>query len=236
MAYAVNIANFQGPLDLLLQLVEQRALEITTLSLVEVTDPFVTHVRANEGKIPPEELADFLLLAARLIYLKSKAILPGFGEEAFDEGPDVENQLRTYKQFVLAARMLGEMAKQGPHSFGRDMRSVTLPDGVFVPPAGLAGETLAASYRRVCARLEPVLRLPQAAIMCAISIEEKIDELIARVKRAVKTSFHHVLRESADRGEMVVSFLALLELIKQRIVRVKQEDLFEDIEMEHAAT
>ncbi len=236
MAYAVHVANFQGPLDLLLQLVEQRELEIITLSLVEVTDPFVAHVRANEGKIPPEELADFLLLAARLIYLKSKAILPVLSEEAMDDGPDVESQLRLYRQYAQAARLLGEIAAHGPRSFGRGAHALTLSQSGFFPPKELTGEMLAVSYRHVCARLEPILHLPQAAVLRTISIEEKIDELIKRIRRTAKMSFHLLLRESADRGEMVVSFLALLELIKQRILRVRQKNVFEDIELEHVAS
>ena len=76
MAYEVHIASFEGPLDLLLQLVEAQKLEITEISLVQVTDPFLAHLREAEGTLSPQELADFLLVAAKLVYLKSKALLP----------------------------------------------------------------------------------------------------------------------------------------------------------------
>jgi segregation and condensation protein A len=231
MAYNVKIEAFEGPLDLLLQLVEKNELEITNVSILAVTDPYVQHVREQQGKIPPEELADFLVLAAKLVYLKSKALLPDLYDPLLDEGPDLETQLRMYKQFVEAANRFGELTKSGIRSFGR-LKPVKIQAEGFFPPSNATPETLRELYERIIRRLEPIMQLPKAAIERAMSIEEKIEQLTHRVKKLMRVSFHRFLAESGTRSEMIVSFLALLELIKQRIVIVKQRELFEDIHLE----
>jgi segregation and condensation protein A len=232
MSYAVHIEHFDGPLDLLLQLVESEKMEITNVSLLQVTEPFVAHVREHQGTIPPEELADFLVIAAKLVYLKSRALLPSLTDPALEEGPDLETQLRMYKAFAEAAKRLGEMAKLGVSSYSRAKRPMHEIVAGFVPPIGVSTDLLRELYQRIIRRLEPVTALPKAALERALSLEEKIRELTDRVRQALRLSFHRVLAEAGDRAEMVVSFLALLELMKQRLVKVKQSDLFEEIHLE----
>ena len=232
MIYSVKIAEFEGPLDVLLQLVESQAREITTISLMEVTEPFVEYVRENQGKIHPEILADFLMVAARLVYLKSKALLPGFTDPDLEEGPDLETQLKMYKAFVEAAARIGAMASAGPRSFSRLQRPVKERSPEFVPPTGVTSSVLRELYVQLTRRLEPLIRLPQAAIQRVISIEEKIAQLHAHVRNKLKVSFHAFLAESANRAEIVVAFLALLELIKLKHVQINQADTFAEISIE----
>lgn len=230
MAYEVRIEKFEGPLDLLLQLVEKQEMEITNISLVAVTEPFVRHVRENQGKIAPEDLADFLVVAAKLVYLKSKALLPDLSED-LDEGPDLETQLRMYKAFADAAKQIGERWNENREGFGRTQRVVKQTEPIFSPPQSVTPSVLKELYERAIKRLEPILSLPKAAIERAITIEEKIEHLRTRVQSMMQVSFHRFLADSQDRHEMVVGFLALLELIKQRIVRVEQGNLFDDIHL-----
>jgi segregation and condensation protein A len=230
MAYEVKIESFQGPLDLLLQLIESEKLEITSVSLMQVTEPFVKHVRENHGNIAPEELADFLVIAAKLVYLKSKAILPGLTDAELDEGPDLETQLRLYKAFVEASTKIAELEKQGRSTYSRTYRAPK-PEVSFVPPMGVTTDMLRDLYRQAARRLEPLMALPKTSVERAITIEEKIEALRGRVSRLMQSSFHRFLSESKDRYEMVVSFLALLELVKQRIVSVEQEGHFADIRL-----
>lgn len=232
MIYSVHIEHFEGPLDLLLQLIEGDKLEITDVSLLQVTEPFVNYVRKNQGNIPPEELADFLIVAAKLVYLKSRALLPELTDPSLEEGMDLETQLRMYKAFVEAATRLGEMVLSGQASYGRVKRANRELIVGFVAPVGVTSILLRDLYQRVIQRLEPLVHLPKVAIERVVSIEEKIEELGSRIRKMLKTSFHRFLAESGDRGEMVVSFLALLELIKQRLVKVEQKDLFHDIQLE----
>lgn len=228
---SIKIDHFEGPLDLLLQLIESEKMEITQVSLIQMTEPFVQHVREHQGTIAPEELADFLVVAAKLVYLKSRAILPGLTDAELDEGPDLETQLRLYKTFVAAADRFDQIWNSGARSFGRTRHPVRDMVG-FIPPRNATMPLLQELYQKVIRRLEPIAQLPKAAILRAISIEEKIEQLRARVARSLKTSFHRFMAEAQDRSEMVVSFLALLELIKQRIVSVNQGHLFEDIQLE----
>jgi segregation and condensation protein A len=242
MAYTVRVESFsaqggppldwEGPLDLLLKLVEADEMEITNVSLMKVTEPFVQHVRENQGKIPPEDLADFLVVAAKLVYLKSKALLPSLSDPMLEEGPDLETQLRMYKTFVEAAQRLGEMAKQGQQSFSRAKRPIKDLAMGFIAPTEATTETLCEAFRRAIRRLEPIAYLPKAALERVVTLEEKLSQLGERVRKAMRVSFHRFLAESQNRAEMVVSFLALLELIKQRSVKVKQEHLFHDIHLE----
>lgn len=232
MAYTVRVESFQGPLDLLLKLVEANEMEITKVSLMNVTEPFVQHVRENQGKIPPEDLADFLVVAAKLVYLKSKALLPSLSDPSLEEGPDLETQLRMYKAFVEAAERLGQMAKNGQQSFSRIKRPIKDLAMGFVAPKDVTASVLQDAFQRVIRRLEPIAYLPKAAIERVVSLEEKLTELGERVRKVMRVSFHRFLAESQSRAEMIVSFLALLELIKQRSVKVKQENLFHDIHLE----
>lgn len=233
MAYAVHIEHFDGPLDLLLQLIESEKLEITQVSILQVTEPFVAHVREHQGKIAPEELADFLVIAAKLVYLKSKALLPSLSDPSLEEGPDLETQLRLYKAFVQAADRLGEISKQQAASYNRIKRPMRDVEIGFVPPIGVTRDVLREAYQKIVQRLEPLMQLPKAAVERAVTIEEKIRELGSRIRQFLKTSFHRFLAGSRDRGEMIVSFLALLELIKQRAVKVEQKELFHDIQVEN---
>jgi len=231
MAYEVRIEAFEGPLDLLLQLVEKQEMEITHVSLLAVTEPFIKHIQEKQGQIPPEELADFLVVAAKLVYLKSKALLPDLLEEV-DEGPDLETQLRMYKAFADAAVLIGKRWGEGRVAFSRTQRSVKPSEPVFAPPQNVSPDVLRDLYERAIKRLEPIIQLPKAAIERTITIEEKIEHLRKRVSSMMHVSFHRFLAESQDKHEMVVGFLALLELIKQRMVKVEQGTLFDDIHLQ----
>lgn len=231
MAYSVSIERFEGPLDLLLQLVESQELEISQISLTQVTEPFLEHVRAHRGNIPLEELADFLVVAAKLVYLKSKILLPYLQDAELDEGPDLETQLRMYKAFADASVRLGKMEAEGRRAYARGRRMQIVAEMEFVPPTGVTGETLKDLFARIIKKLEPITRLPEVALRRAISIEDKISQLQERVSRLIKVSVHKFLSESQDRHEMVVAFLALLELVKQRLVTYEQSELFHDIHL-----
>lgn len=231
MGYEVRIASFEGPLDLLLQLVEAQKLEITEVSLVQVTEPFLQYLRGAEGRLLPHELADFLLIAAKLVYLKSKALLPSLQDAELEEGPDLASQLKMYQLFAKAAITLGALARASTTSWGRPRPSLPPLEIGFRPPSELTLEILTQSYRALVRRLEPLLQLPQAAVDRVISLEEKMAHLTRRLAQVKRVSFHAFLAESESRLEVAVSFLALLELIKQRSLRVEQTDLFSEIHL-----
>ncbi len=236
MAYEVQIASFEGPLDLLLQLVEAQKLEITEISLVEVTDPFVAHLRAHQGELSPQELADFLYIAAKLVYLKSKALVPTLVDPLLEEGPDLATQLKLYQVFVQAANQLGVLAKANQDSWSRMKPYVAPAKQAFLPPQGIGPLELSQLFHTVVRRLEPLARLPRVAIERVMSLEEKMRHLGARLARFRRLSFHAFLAESDSRLDIAVGFLALLELIKQRVVRVEQPELFSEIHLHSTDT
>ncbi|MBU0540436.1 segregation/condensation protein A [Patescibacteria group bacterium] len=228
MAVTFRVEHFEGPLDLLLQLVEQERLDISEISLAAVAEQFVLHVQGNK-EIIPEELADFLVVAARLMYLKSKLLIPSLFEPELEDGPFLETQLREYKKFVTASRLINEIWNSEKCSFPSRERTLQLSQGCFIPPVGVTTEDLRQMMRRVIARLEPILKLPETSIKRAINIQQKIADLFQRIKRHSKTTFKDFLAGTKDRTETVVSFLALLELVKQKFVMVEQDDIFNDI-------
>lgn len=230
MSIIFRVESFEGPLDLLLQLVESQEMDISTMSLAAVTDQFLEYVKAEEGKrIPLEELADFLIVAAKLIYFKSRLLLPTLVDPMLDEGPDLETQLRRYQMFVEASKQIDVMWKSGLRSFTREHVAWKPPAGSFFPPPGVTSILLQQVMQRIISRLEPIRALPQAAVERVISIQDKIRGLLNRIKDLTQTTFHEFIGVHATKAELVVSFLALLELVKQRFVAVEQQELFHDI-------
>ncbi|MBI4139223.1 segregation/condensation protein A [Candidatus Uhrbacteria bacterium] len=230
MAVSFSIEQFEGPLDLLLQLVEQEKLNISDVSLATVAEQFVAHVESNPA-IPPEELADFLVVAAKLMYMKSKLLVPSLHDAELEEGPDLETQLREYQRFVAASRGIAARWDSSERSFSRVERRVHIRPDTFVPPHGVTADVLHHVMRLVISRLEPILRLPKASIERAVTIQEKIRDLYERLKRHARTSFRSFVTGVGDRTEVIVSFLALLELVKQRFIHVDQSDRFTDIKI-----
>lgn len=231
MSISFQAGTFEGPLDLLLQLVEQEELKITEVSLAAVADQFVAYVREHQGKIPPEELADFLVIAARLVYMKSRLLLPSLADEELDEGPDLATQLRLYQQFIAAARTVNHMWESDRVSFPRERRPVRALAPAFAPPPGITLEVMREAMQNVIDRLAPIRQLPQTAMKRIITIQDKIAALATRLRSHASFRFSSFMEHAQDKNEMVISFLALLELVKQRVVKVAQTELFEDIDV-----
>jgi len=231
MPAVFRVEQFEGPLDLLLQLVEKEELDITEISLAKVAEQYVEHLNANKGKIPAEELADFLVIAAKLVFMKSRLLIPSLEAEELDEGPDLATQLRLYQQFVEAARKIEKQWNAGLVSYARERRIVRSLEKTFSPPPGVTVDVLRETMARVISRLAPIVKLPSAAVKRVITIQEKIADLANRLRTKTKMTFSHFLSAAKDRQERVVSFLALLELVKQRVIHAEQSDLFDEIEI-----
>ncbi len=222
--YQVRLEKFEGPLALLLQLIEGEKLSITEISLAQVTESYLAHLK--EQKIAEDELADFLVIAAKLLLLKSKQLLPDLTME--EEGLGLEEQLRMYREYVEAAKKIDDLIKKKKFSFFR--QAVLKPEGMgFFPPRGFKAEKMKRVFEEVLARLRPLLELPQATLEKTISIKEKIQQIQNLLKSGLTMGFQEILKNVKTRTEIIVSFLALLELVKQRTVVVSQESVFEEI-------
>lgn len=227
--YKVSIEQFEGPLDLLLQLIERDELDITELSLARVAEDYLKYVNTSSS-IRSEELADFLVVAAKLILLKSKQLMPNlvFDEE---EGIDLETQLKMYREFVNASKEMEKMIKAGNWAYGRERLAVGEMIGFF-PPKDIEVGEIKGIYEKVLKRLEPFISLPKEALQKTVSIAEKIEQIRSMIASQARAKFSEVLKKAKNKTDIIVSFLALLELTKQNIVDTTQEKLFEDINIQ----
>ena len=227
--YKIKIEKFNGPMDLLLQLLDKHEFEITEISIAEVTDQFLLHIESIEDR-DAEELSDFLVLATRLLYLKSKALLPLLEDEE-GELDDLEKQLKMYKQFVDASKKIEEMIKQKKFTFSREkmpMRTVV----EFAPPTGLKVKELKQIFLVVLRRLDPLVKLPKQIMEKTVSLQKTIFDLKDLIRKQKKIGFKELMSGAKNRTEVIVNFLAVLELVKQRQLIVRQASLFEDIHLE----
>lgn len=224
----IQIKQFNGPLDLLLQLIEQQKMDITQIALAGVTEQFLAHIKTLEH-VDPTALADYLSVAAKLLVIKSKAILPTLelDKEEEDIALDLEARLLLYKQFKEAAKYLKVLDNRRKQSF---MRFVAFEEKIsFFPDPDVDTKTLYQSIRTVLESLKEINNLPEATVKEAISIQEKIDSLQRLLSSQIETKLSELIATAKDKTEIIVTFLALLELIKQRILTVDQEQIFSEI-------
>ncbi len=227
----IKVEQFEGPLDLLLQLIEEQKLEITKVALAEVTEQYIEVLNNAADQVSAEELADFLVIASRLLLIKSRALMPylDWGDE--DEGEDLSRQLKIYKEYLEAMKTVQKIIAQKKFSYSREKILVN-QEIEFAPPPKLDANKLKGAYEEMIKRLLPILRLPTEIVRKTINIQEKISEIKQRIYSQVSSRFSEILGQAKDKTEVIVSFLALLELIKQRQVAVKQDKNFEDIIIE----
>jgi segregation and condensation protein A len=229
--YTVRLPVYEGPLDLLLELIERAELDITKIALAQVTDQYLSHLRQMVER-DLGDLASFLVVAARLLQIKSEALLPRPperepGEE--DPGDALARQLMLYRQFKTAAAAIGERLAAGLHTYAR-----LAPPPRAEPHLDL-GTLAADDLRRVLIQVLAAVRaepeLTQSVAAPRVNIRQKIALIFDALRRHGRMDFRDLLRRSRSRLEVVVSFLAVLELIKQRQVLARQENLFEAIEI-----
>lgn len=221
--------QFEGPLDLLLQLIETQEMDITALSLAQVTEQFLQYVRNLEEK-NPINLADFLIIAAKLLVIKSKALLPtlelGLDDEE-ETAVDLTQQLLTYKKYKEAAKFLKRFDLKRHQSWTRE---VDFFDRVtFLPDPEVTVTVLRQSLNLVAQQLQEVVRLPEKVMEEVMSITDKIAHIQELISNQVQTTLSELIRESKNKTEVIVTFLALLELTKQRILSLDQDERFADI-------
>ncbi len=235
MSYIVKASHYQsqekifeGPLDLLLDLIEKEKLDITEVSLAQVADQFLKYLENSEN-VSPEYLADFLLVAGKLILIKSKAILPMLELEK-EEEEDIEElkaRLAEYKKFKEAAKELIKLESRKKMLFSR--QSYSGMRTIFCPPKKLSILDLQNIFENVLDKLPKVEVLAKETIKKAISIKDKIEYLKRNLMERIEMTFHGAVSNNKDRVEIVVTFLAVLELARNNMVALEQEEMFGEI-------
>jgi len=231
-SYKVHIPVYEGPLDLLLDLIERSELDITAVSLASVTGQYLSYL-SLQAQLKPDEISAFLVIAAKLVQIKSEALLPRPPErEPGEEDPGVSlvEQLKLYKRYKEIAGWMMERQEKGLRTYLRvapppkveaklDLSNLTLE--------GLLDATASAFAKsREKKALGTVIAAPK------VTIREKIELISKTLRNIQRGSFRGLLNDKSSRIEIVVTFLALLELIKRYRVTAHQEGLFGEIEFE----
>lgn len=228
--YHVKLEVFEGPLDLLLHLIEKQELDITKVSLAAVTDQYLEYIQ-HLDRISAENLAEFLVVAAKLLLIKSRALLPAppaaEAEEEEDLGEELARQLREYKKFKEVAQQLREREESGLRAYVRIGSLPHLDRQLDLTDVSL--DDLLAAVREALTLHPPSEPVDGVVAPLVIFISDKIQEIVALLSEHGSFSFNRVLHSAASRAEVIITFLALLELIKGRRVRVQQQQLFGEI-------
>ena len=219
-SYTVKTPVFEGPLDLLLDLVSKRKLFINEVSLASVTDDFIRHIEEHED-FPISESAEFILVASTLMLIKSRSLLPllQLSEEEEQSIEELEDRLTLYARAK-------ELAQEVKKIFGKNIIFEKNPsrEGVviFSPDSKTDLEHLATALESVIQSLPKAEVLPSAAVKKMISLEETISALSERIAKSIKMNFKEAY-SGQEKASIIIGFLALLELVKRGAVRVSQE-------------
>ncbi len=230
MPFTIKTNNFEGPLDLLLDLIEKRKFFINDLSLSKVTDDFIAHIQQFEN-LPMGESAHFILIASTLLLIKSRSLLPQLNLTEEEQGDihDLETRLKIYKRIKDASAQIEKI-------FGDMMifpQKARRMEPVFAPSPDFTLERVLSSLQDLIKRLPKKERLPEVMVKKVVSLEDMIGDLTQRIQTQLRMSFKDFAGEhKGDRVNFIVSFLAMLELVKQGVVNVTQESNFGDIQME----
>lgn len=231
--FSIKTSSYEGPFEIVLDLITARKLLVNDLALADITEDFIQHVRA-QATFPVAETAHFIQIAATLLLIKSKSLIPDLTltEEESADIDDLKRRLEAYEKVREASRELARI-------FGR---SILLPAGdraqepMFSPSRDLSRDALADALARVLAARESVEALPEARVKPLITIEEMMDRLAKRVQSALTLSFKEFSGSASERVEIIVSFLALLELMKQGTVAAEQREAHGDIHISHTSS
>ena len=229
--YQVELPVFQGPLDLLLSLIEQEELDITKVSLAQVTDQYLAYLDVIT-ETDPDELTDFLVIAAKLILIKSSVLLPRpppsvAEEDEEDVGDELARQLRLYKKFKEVATQLREIEDQGQHSFIRLVPPPKIEPKLI--PGEITLEALLAAARHAFAIKPPEPDVDEVVSRETVTIGQQMAHIRQRIAAHKHVSFNELLSQHRNRIVIIVTLLAVLELIKRQVIIVEQFDQFGDI-------
>jgi segregation and condensation protein A len=230
--YQVQLPAFEGPLDLLLYLIEQQELDITTIALAQVTDQYLAYLhRASE--IGADDLADFVSIAARLLLIKSRVLLPlppQESEEEEDVGEELVRRLRDYRRLKEAVRLLQERDAEGHRAFPRTAPPPRQPQrqDVRLDLDGISLDDLIATLQNVL-QDQPVSSPGWSVVPHQVTIDDKIARISELLRSQDRLRFGSLLEDTGSRVEIIVTLLAILEMIRDLRVSVRQDRLFGEI-------
>ena len=230
--FALQLPVFNGPLELLLHLIEREELDITEVSLVAVTEQYLGHLQRRDH-IDLAAVAAFISVGARLLLLKSRALLPRDPEEAADEDEEQDPEalleaLREYRRYRAAAEHLRELEEEHRTAYRREVAPPQAPPGPGLD--GVTTDMLFALFREVMERLPEEEPTPELA-RNTIRLADRVQRLVGRLESGQPLSFRDVIVGASSRVVVIVDFLAVLELVRAGYAEARQSDLFGEIEI-----
>lgn len=233
MAYNVSTEQFKGPLEKLLELIEAKKMEITQLNLGLVTDDFLKYlesVKTEAGQKTEEELrllADFIVVASKLILIKSKELLPSLelSTEETEDIKDLEKRLLFYKEFKPAIAIIRKLYAEKKFSASRPLFANR--PAIFTPAQNISIKNLNESMAMIFESAKQLSLETQTIETTLVKLEEKIEEIMLKIQDGIK-NFGHLIKEKSKK-EIVVMFLALLHLLREQTIEVEQSEGFSDI-------
>lgn len=232
--FEIKTEVFEGPLDLLLSLIEKRKLLINDIALAQITDDYLQYVKNvnDEQGSTLERNSNFILIASTLLLIKSKSLLPTLEltQEESQSIEDLERRLKIYKRMKEVEPKISGMFLVRPQFF---KRTVQHQDVIFSPSGQITISGLLESMKGVIKTLPKVERKITAIVQKVMSLEEMISQLTERVKSSINMSFREFSNfDKKEKINVVISFLAMLQLVKDGIIEAKQEVSGEDISMQ----
>lgn len=231
MDYALTLEAYQGPLDKLLELIEEKKLEITAVALADVTGDFLKYVEELQKKeaegVKLQFLADFLVIASKLLLIKSKALLPSLPLTEEEEGEirDLEARLKIYQELKHAQQYIKRGWHIIPRLWSREFFMTSEP--LFYPPKGVTADILHSAFLKMMGELERILKPIQTVKSEIVNLKAKIEEVLNRIREKAVT--FRTLHTGKGREELIVLFLAVLHLIKDQLVEAEQSRHFGEI-------
>ena len=219
-SFSVKAGEFEGPLDLLLNLIEERKMLVSDISLSQVADDFLSYLQTHVG-FPVGQAAHFLVVAATLLLIKSRSLLPvlSLTDEEQGDVKDLEFRLSVYQIVRNAARRMSALS--GRMFFGEGMRAT---DALFVPPKDLSLASIQEAAQRALQNApKPAPLRDEISVQTVVSLEDMVGRLSARIAQAMQMTFKDFTGSATDKRELVVGFLAVLELVKRGLLMVEQK-------------
>lgn len=228
--YQLKLRQFEGPFDLLLQLIDKKKLSINEVSLAEVADQYVNYLK-QIARFPVAEVASFVVVAATLMLIKSRSLIPTLelSREEEAEIGDLEERLKIYKVYYALSKSLEKI-------FGKKVifarEGFLQIESIFVESEDLSLKNIASALEKIISNLPTKeLALPEALVKKTVTLEQKIDQLIKRIENKISLYFSDLNLRQSEKVEIIVTFLALLELTKRGFIIVKQDKVFGEIEI-----
>jgi len=229
----IKLEKFTGPLSLLLQMIEKEKMDITEISLAKIADQYINYIK-KQGIISPDNMANFLVVATKLLLIKSKALLPFLLPEENEDIEDLEKQLKMYKEFINATEKIEKIISKKKFMFTRDLSKIERKNllqntPLFSPPINLTKKDLKTIFTDIIFRVQPVEKINEEKLEYKINIEEKILSIQNILINKIKFSFNKIFANTKNKTNIIVSFLAMLELEKQRKITINQNEIFSEI-------